>query len=197
MSQDVLVVKFKDRWTTLSLKSLQSRYVKPTLKKVSKYENKFAKLQKKVIFWIRHKIEAKFEPTFNPEHWLHERINPGGWVQLPKPAKNGLLHLFIEDNEHWTVSQIMLCWRHGFHCLNSRLLSPCCVVAGMGIKYVGSVIWETPLKRTFKFCGNTLLWRWRRRSLRWRRRRRRRRRNPTGLSRCQSTLTFENYSEPN
>ena len=30
------------------------------------------------IFGIRHKIEAKFEPTFNPEHWLHERINPGG-----------------------------------------------------------------------------------------------------------------------
>ena len=45
-SLNVLVVNIKDRWTTL--KSSQLRYVKPTLKKVSKYENKFAKLQKKV-----------------------------------------------------------------------------------------------------------------------------------------------------
>ena len=45
-SLNVLVVNIKDGWTTL--KSSQLRYVKPTLKKVSKYENKFAKLQKKV-----------------------------------------------------------------------------------------------------------------------------------------------------
>ena len=32
----------------IAVNDLKGKYVKPTLKKVSKYENKFAKLQKKV-----------------------------------------------------------------------------------------------------------------------------------------------------
>ena len=79
MSQDVIAVKFKDRWTTLSLKSSQSRYVKPTLKKVSKYENKFAKLQKKVKF----ELGIRLKPSLN----LHLILNTGFMKELIQAAE--------------------------------------------------------------------------------------------------------------
>ena len=55
------------------------RYVKPTLKKVSKYENKFAKLQKKVIYCRILQIPISF-------------VLLGSRVQLPKPVENGEIH---------------------------------------------------------------------------------------------------------
>ena len=53
--------------------------MKPTLKKVSKYENKFAKLQKKVICCRILQIPISF-------------VLLGSRVQLPKPVENGEIH---------------------------------------------------------------------------------------------------------
>ena len=53
--------------------------MKPTLKKVSKYENKFAKLQKKVICCRISTISISF-------------VLLGSRVQLPKPVENGEIH---------------------------------------------------------------------------------------------------------
>ena len=52
--------------------------MKPTLKKVSKYENKFAKLQKKVFVIFQWLDKGKESKTIL-----------GGRVQLPEPAENG------------------------------------------------------------------------------------------------------------
>ena len=52
--------------------------MKPTLKKVSKYENKFAKLQKKVFVIFQWLEKGKESKTIL-----------GGRVQLPEPAENG------------------------------------------------------------------------------------------------------------
>ena len=53
--------------------------MKPTLKKVSKYENKFAKLQKKVICCRISTILISF-------------VLLGRRVQFPKPVENGEIH---------------------------------------------------------------------------------------------------------
>ena len=106
-------------------------------------------------------------------------LKPGGRVQLPKPTENGDYYIWQSTT---AVSQMEFYWRHNMlniHYLDSRFLSTCIRMRG------GKLNFEKHPKARFSiFCGCTLLFRWRRRSLLWRRRRRRPRRNPTGLCRC-------------
>ena len=71
-------VEFKDYEITelnIAVNDLRGKYIKPTLKKVSKYENKFAKLQKKAAeFNFRNQLKTvkKKEFTLEEEDKEHE-----------------------------------------------------------------------------------------------------------------------------
>merc|ERR1711860_150883 len=73
-------VEFKDYEITelnIAVNDLRGKYIKPTLKKVSKYENKFAKLQKeaaKFNFQNQLKTVKKKEFTLEEEDKEHEAV---------------------------------------------------------------------------------------------------------------------------
>merc|ERR1712004_771098 len=79
LERDVQVKDVNINELNIAVNDLKGKYVKPTLKKVSKYENKFAKLQKKVICCRISTISISF-------------VLLGSRVQLPKPVENGEIH---------------------------------------------------------------------------------------------------------
>merc|ERR1712045_483437 len=85
-------VEFKDYEITelnIAVNDLRGKYIKPTLKKVSKYENKFAKLQKeaaKFNFQNQLKTVKKKEFTLEEEDKEHEK--KPDWVLGEKEGKS-------------------------------------------------------------------------------------------------------------
>merc|ERR1712006_72054 len=73
----------------IAVNDLRGKYIKPTLKKVSKYENKFAKLQKeaaKFNFQNQLKTVKKKEFTLEEEDKEHEK--KPDWVLGEKEGKS-------------------------------------------------------------------------------------------------------------
>merc|ERR1712173_437310 len=73
----------------IAVNDLRGKFIKPTLKKVSKYENKFAKLQKKAAeFNFRNQLKTvkKKESTLEEEDKEHEK--KPDWVLGEKEGKS-------------------------------------------------------------------------------------------------------------
>merc|ERR1712048_402510 len=65
MERDVQVKDVNINELNIAVNDLKGKYVKPTLKKVSKYENKFAKLQKKAAeFNFRNQLKTVKKKEF-------------------------------------------------------------------------------------------------------------------------------------
>ncbi|XP_059616945.1 troponin I isoform X6 [Phlebotomus argentipes] len=87
-----LVVKYKDfeiSELNAQVNDLRGKFVKPTLKKVSKYENKFAKLQKKAAeFNFRNQLKVVKKKEFTLEE--EEKEKKPDWSKgKPGDAKEG------------------------------------------------------------------------------------------------------------
>jgi len=80
-----ILVKFKDAQISdlnAQVNDLRGKFVKPTLKKVSKYENKFAKLQKKAAefnFRNQLKVVKKKEFTLEEEDKEAKKSEKADW----------------------------------------------------------------------------------------------------------------------
>merc|ERR1711988_1744865 len=62
----------------IAVNDLRGKFIKPTLKKVSKYENKFAKLQKKASeFSIRTQLKTVKKKEFAMDEGEAEKKKPG------------------------------------------------------------------------------------------------------------------------
>ncbi|XP_055709117.1 troponin I isoform X1 [Phlebotomus papatasi] len=87
-----LLVKYKDfeiSELNAQVNDLRGKFVKPTLKKVSKYENKFAKLQKKAAeFNFRNQLKVVKKKEFTLEE--EEKEKKPDWSKgKPGDAKEG------------------------------------------------------------------------------------------------------------
>merc|ERR1712209_342940 len=74
----------------IAVNDLRGKFIKPTLKKVSKYENKFAKLQKKAAeFNFRNQLKTvkKKEFTMDDDHEHQEHKKPD-WALGEKEGKS-------------------------------------------------------------------------------------------------------------
>merc|ERR1711879_214609 len=84
-------VEFKEYEITelnIAVNDLRGKYIKPTLKKVSKYENKFAKLQKKAAeFNFRNQLKTVKKKEFTLEEDDKEQEKKPDWVLGEKKAK--------------------------------------------------------------------------------------------------------------
>merc|ERR1712051_1137367 len=85
-------VEFKDYHISElnnAVNDLRGKYIKPTLKKVSKYENKFAKLQKKAAeFNFRNQLKTVKKKEFTLEEEDKEHEKKPDWVLGEKEGKS-------------------------------------------------------------------------------------------------------------
>ncbi|KAK8378270.1 hypothetical protein O3P69_011043 [Scylla paramamosain] len=72
----------------IQVNDLRGKFIKPTLKKVSKYENKFAKLQKKAAeFNFRNQLKTVKKKEFELEDDKEKTTKPGWAAGGPGAAK--------------------------------------------------------------------------------------------------------------
>merc|ERR1719440_2700298 len=72
----------------IAVNDLRGKFIKPTLKKVSKYENKFAKLQKKAAeFNFRNQLKTVKKKEFTLEEGEAEQEKKPDWVLGEKEGK--------------------------------------------------------------------------------------------------------------
>merc|ERR1712117_550126 len=85
-------VEFKDYQISelnIAVNDLRGKFIKPTLKKVSKYENKFAKLQKKAAeFNFRNQLKTVKKKEFTLEEEDKEHEKKPDWVLGEKEGKS-------------------------------------------------------------------------------------------------------------
>merc|ERR1712218_173799 len=73
----------------IAVNDLRGKFIKPTLKKVSKYENKFAKLQKKAAeFNFRNQLKTVKKKEFTLEEDDKEHEKKPDWVLGEKEGKS-------------------------------------------------------------------------------------------------------------
>merc|ERR1712241_514545 len=73
----------------IAVNDLRGKFIKPTLKKVSKYENKFAKLQKKAAeFNFRNQLKTVKKKEFTLEEEDKEQEKKPDWVLGEKEGKS-------------------------------------------------------------------------------------------------------------
>merc|ERR1712027_168046 len=73
----------------IAVNDLRGKFIKPTLKKVSKYENKFAKLQKKAAeFNFRNQLKTVKKKEFTLEEEDKEHEKKPDWVLGEKEGKS-------------------------------------------------------------------------------------------------------------
>merc|ERR1719150_244193 len=91
----------------IAVNDLRGKFIKPTLKKVSKYENKFAKLQKKASeFSIRTQLKTVKKKEFAMDEGEAEKKKPG-WALGAKDgegvarsgSEGGGLNSGVEEEE--------------------------------------------------------------------------------------------------
>merc|ERR1712122_312774 len=86
-------VEFKDYEITelnIAVNDLRGKYIKPTLKKVSKYENKFAKLQKKAAeFNFRNQLKTVKKKEFTIEDDHESEHKKPDWALGAKEGEGG------------------------------------------------------------------------------------------------------------
>merc|ERR1712038_834501 len=86
-------VEFKDyqiNELNIAVNDLRGKFIKPSLKKVSKYENKFAKLQKKAAeFNFRNQLKTVKKKEFTLEEDDKEQEKKPDWVLGEKEGEGG------------------------------------------------------------------------------------------------------------
>merc|ERR1711963_67442 len=90
MEKEVEYKDYKINELNIAVNDLRGKFIKPTLKKVSKYENKFAKLQKKAAeFNFRNQLKTvkKKEFTMDEEQGKEEHKKPD-WALGEKEGKS-------------------------------------------------------------------------------------------------------------
>merc|ERR1712141_212347 len=88
LERDVQVKDVNINELNIAVNDLKGKYVKPTLKKVSKYENKFAKLQKKAAeFNFRNQLKTVKKKEFTLEEDDKEQEKKPDWVLGEKEGK--------------------------------------------------------------------------------------------------------------
>merc|ERR1712228_342946 len=90
MEKEVEYKDYKINELNIAVNDLRGKFIKPTLKKVSKYENKFAKLQKKAAeFNFRNQLKTvkKKEFTMDEEDKEHEK--KPDWALGAKEGEGG------------------------------------------------------------------------------------------------------------
>merc|ERR1711894_534956 len=84
-------VEFKDYQISelnIAVNDLRGKFIKPTLKKVSKYENKFAKLQKKAAeFNFRNQLKTVKKKEFTMEEDHESEHKKPDWALGEKEGK--------------------------------------------------------------------------------------------------------------
>merc|ERR1712060_28997 len=89
LERDVQVKDININELNIAVNDLKGKYVKPTLKKVSKYENKFAKLQKKAAeFNFRNQLKTVKKKEFTLEEDDKEQEKKPDWVLGEKDGKS-------------------------------------------------------------------------------------------------------------
>merc|ERR1712241_333253 len=89
LERDVQVKDININELNIAVNDLKGKYVKPTLKKVSKYENKFAKLQKKAAeFNFRNQLKTVKKKEFTLEEEDKEHEKKPDWVLGEKEGKS-------------------------------------------------------------------------------------------------------------
>merc|ERR1712110_1055992 len=75
---ELMKKEFEINELNIAVNDLRGKFIKPTLKKVSKYENKFAKLQKKASeFSIRTQLKTVKKKEFAMDEGESEKKKPG------------------------------------------------------------------------------------------------------------------------
>merc|ERR1711971_337408 len=78
MEKEVELKDYRINELNIAVNDLRGKFIKPTLKKVSKYENKFAKLQKKASeFSIRTQLKTVKKKEFAMDEGEAEKKKPG------------------------------------------------------------------------------------------------------------------------
>merc|ERR1712130_917715 len=107
MEKEVELKDYRINELNVAVNDLRGKFIKPTLKKVSKYENKFAKLQKKASeFSIRTQLKTVKKKEFAMDEGEAEKKKPG-WALGAKDgegvaksgSEGGGLNQAIEEEE--------------------------------------------------------------------------------------------------
>merc|ERR1712233_269672 len=107
MEKEVEYKDYKINELNIAVNDLRGKFIKPTLKKVSKYENKFAKLQKKASeFSIRTQLKTVKKKEFAMDEGEAEKKKPG-WALGAKDgegvaksgSEGGGLNQEVEEEE--------------------------------------------------------------------------------------------------
>merc|ERR1712213_288425 len=90
MEKEVEYKDYKINELNIAVNDLRGKFIKPTLKKVSKYENKFAKLQKKAAeFNFRNQLKTVKKKEFTLEEEDKEHEKKPDWVLGEKEGEGG------------------------------------------------------------------------------------------------------------
>merc|ERR1712227_933547 len=107
MEKEVELKDYRINELNIAVNDLRGKFIKPTLKKVSKYENKFAKLQKKASeFSIRTQLKTVKKKEFAMDEGEAEKKKPG-WALGAKDgegvarsgSEGGGLNSGVEEEE--------------------------------------------------------------------------------------------------
>merc|ERR1712088_662185 len=107
MEKEVELKDYRINELNIAVNDLRGKFIKPTLKKVSKYENKFAKLQKKASeFSIRTQLKTVKKKEFAMDEGEAEKKKPG-WALGAKDgegvaksgSEGGGLNQGVEEEE--------------------------------------------------------------------------------------------------
>merc|ERR1711933_494902 len=93
MEKEVEYKDYKINELNIAVNDLRGKFIKPTLKKVSKYENKFAKLQKKAAeFNFRNQLKTvkKKEFTMDEEEGAAAEKKKPDWALGAKEGEGGI-----------------------------------------------------------------------------------------------------------
>merc|ERR1712048_898888 len=90
LERDVQVKDVNINELNIAVNDLKGKYVKPTLKKVSKYENKFAKLQKKAAeFDFRNQLKTVKKKEFAMKEEEEKTKKKPNWALGAKEGEGG------------------------------------------------------------------------------------------------------------
>merc|ERR1712227_102526 len=89
LEHEVVIKDYEITKLNIAVNDLRGKFIKPTLKKVSKYENKFAKLQKKAAeFNFRNQLKTVKKKEFTLEEEDKEHEKKPDWVLGEKEGKS-------------------------------------------------------------------------------------------------------------
>merc|ERR1712038_425298 len=90
LEHEVYIKDYEINELNIAVNDLRGKFIKPTLKKVSKYENKFAKLQKKAAeFNFRNQLKTVKKKEFSMDEEEAEKKKKPDWALGAKEGEGG------------------------------------------------------------------------------------------------------------